>query len=81
MNASNCRAMASRLIQPLPYYFGVGVAPMAYFVFCGHAPRNCYFLPQRDKIPDTSDLRKERLVLAHGEGTAHHGEGGMELKS
>ena len=33
----------------------------------------------RDKIPDRSDLRKEGLILAHGEGTAHHGGGGMEL--
>lgn len=71
--------MASRLIQPLPYYFGVGVALMVYFVFCGYAPQNCYFLPQRDKIPYRNDLRKEGLVLAHGGGTAHHGRGGMEL--
>lgn len=71
--------MSSRLIQPLPYYFGVGVALMAYFVFCGYAPQNCYFLPQSDKIPDRSNLRKEGLILALSEGTVLHGRGGMEL--
>lgn len=71
--------MSSRLIQPLPFYFGVGVALMAYFVFCGYAPQNCYFLRRSDKIPDRSDLRKEGLILAHGEGTVHHGGGDMGL--
>lgn len=51
---------------------------MTYFVSCGYAPQTCYFL-RSDKIPDRSDVRKEGLILAHSEGTVHHGGGDMEL--